>query len=192
MQHQAEAEKQIQDEEKRLYKERQKRYKEDLDKQYLEVGKQQTAKRRERGGGATIPGLDNEQRDRENQERKKATTEELLREMQEREQARKSDRDRDLAEKLQYERYLKTVEESELQRSVQDKQRKDRIAASLRFSYGEQQQQRKSRKDAEKEQDRRLIEVEQSNWPVVDSEKKKVYLVFILIAPRPSRTHQQS
>jgi hypothetical protein len=191
---QAEAERQIKEEEKRLYKERQKRYKEDLDRQYLEVSKLQTAKRRDRDGMATLPGMDSERRVQEAIDRKKATTEELMREMQEREQTRRSERDRELAEKADYERYLRTVESSEQQRAIQDRQRKDQIANSLRYSHHQQQQYKRDLQAIEREKDKKLIEVEQVSWPVVDTEKKKMrdHLDRISKADQAKRSSYQS
>ena len=172
IQHHAEVEQQILEDEKHINRERQKKYKEDLDRQCIEAtSKRSGAKKKENCGNLE---LFKDQREKELLERQKATKNEIMREMEEHQQYVMVEKSREQAEKGAYEQYLRKLEENEIKKKAEEQERKYHLASSLRLSYIEQEQFKKQKAAALKDLDKKLLEVEKTSWPHDDYEKKKV------------------
>jgi len=173
VQHQADVERRVEEDEKRLYKERQKRYKEDLDKQYHEAMTQRT----KRSGGKTLEGvglqLYKEDREKELQDRRQAARVELLREMHERQECLVVEKSKEMAEKSEYEQCMKLLEENDTKKKMEERERKQQLASALRVSYGEQELKKRQSCLTEREIDKKLMEQERMNWPIIDYEKQR-------------------
>jgi hypothetical protein len=173
MQHQAETDQMMQQEEKRLYKERQKHYKEILEKQRSEELIKRSGRNSIGAQGVTLR-LNLEQREKQLHERKAAATIELHREMQERAQAVMSERSQKQSEKNDYFQYLAKLEEYDQKVQGLRKEQKLQLATELRNSYGQQELNKKNKQEREKSNDIRIIEEQKVQWPIIDFEKKRV------------------
>jgi hypothetical protein len=170
----------VKDEEKKFLRERQKKYKEDLDKQYSEASAKNSARGKKEPVGGAVLGLDNLERDKHLEIKRRAIKSELLREIQERHDHLLTEREREKTQKVNYESFLKQLEDVETRKKLEEKERKQYIASDLRSSYLTQEQQKKQKVEVQKTMDRKLLEQEKMKWPLVDYEKKKAYLSYLI------------
>lgn len=179
----------IQDEEKRLYRERQKLYREALDKQHKETLSKYSSCNAQKKQGSGSLGIDSEVREKEMKERKKATSYEQLREMVEHQQLSQAEKAKVQIEKNDYQQYLNKLEENDEKMQLMLKERKRQLANDLRRSYAEQEAMKKQKPTYEKTNDKKILEVQRAQWPIVDLEKKRVCFILMSVA---IRTHFKS
>ena len=168
--HKAEVEKKMDEDKRKLHKEQQRKYKEELDLQALEA--REKAKKNILKGGGFV--LSKEDQERLAQQRKKATHEELLREMEEHKNINIHDKSRAMLENQVFEEYLKLQKETDEKKKNEELLKKNQIAANLRSSYASHAQAKRAEVDLQREIDRKMLGQEAAVWPMVDSESKKV------------------